>query len=110
MVHAAGHGHDAKKIATLMGVSLVDVAKAIGVKSETLKSRPTASLAQPGLQTLAAAWEMLQTLFHSDDTIRVWLKSPLRRFRGETPLWLLREHGADSFQALVEEMAFGTNG
>jgi hypothetical protein len=110
-LHTASHNLDAAKVAKLMGVSLKDIATTIGVKYPTLKARTDAPIAQPGLQKLVDAWEMLDNLFAGhEDHIRAWIRHPLRRFRGETALWLMREHGADSFQALVEEMAFGTNG
>lgn len=74
---------NAELIADQFGLSLADIAKAIGVTCLTLEERTDAPIAQPGLQELVNAWEMLNELFGDEDSIRAWVRRPLRRFRGE---------------------------
>lgn len=80
------------------------------VKPDTLKKNSAAPSAQPALQKLVHAWEILQTIFPDDAAIRACLQHPLRAFKGKTPGWLLEEHGVEAFEALAVEMAEGPNG
>ncbi len=101
---------DAKALRGTTGFTLPEIARFIGVKLQTLKSNSAAPSAQPGLTQLVNAWELLQTIFPSDEAIRGWLHHPIRRFRGKTPKWLLETHGVNAFEGLAEEMTQGTNG
>ncbi len=101
---------DAKDLRGPTGFTLPEIARYIGVKADTLKKNSAAPIAQPGLVKLVHAWEILQTIFLDDAAIRAWMHHPQRRFKGKTVLWLLGEHGVDSFEGLAEEMAAGTYG
>ena len=101
---------DAKDLREPTGFTLPEIARYIGVKPDTLKKNSSAPIAQPGLVKLVHAWEILQTIFLEDAAIRAWMHHPLARFGGKTVLWLLGEHGVDSFEALAEEMAAGNYG
>ncbi|HTV73190.1 MAG TPA: antitoxin Xre/MbcA/ParS toxin-binding domain-containing protein [Candidatus Acidoferrales bacterium] len=101
---------DARDIKAVTGFTLAEIARFIGVKSDTLEKRSAAPKAQPGLTKLAHGWKVLQTLFPSDEAIRTWVRQPLRSLGGKTPKWLLEEHGVAAFVAMVEEMIDGGHG
>ncbi len=101
---------DANDLREPTGFSLAEIARFIRVKLPSLKKNPSAPIAQPGLVKLVHGWELLQTIFPSDEAIRAWTQHPLRGLGGKTPKWLLDEHGVDSFVAMVEEMIDGGHG
>jgi hypothetical protein len=71
--------------------------------------RETSSV-QRSLQQLVHSWEILRTVFPDEATIKNWLHHPIRRLRGQTPLWLLQqEDGINSFEGLAEEFVEPTN-
>lgn len=101
---------DAREIKEASKFSLRQIARFIGANYETLKGNPCAPSAQPGLAKFVHAWELLQTIFPEDQSIRNWLRHPVRRFHGKTPEWLLSESGIDPFVAYVEELVEGGRG
>jgi uncharacterized protein (DUF2384 family) len=101
------------ELSTLLGttgLTLPEVARFVGVQCQVLEKNPAAPIAQLGLTKLTHAWELLQTVFPSDEAIRKWLLCPIRRFDGRTPKWLLETHGVDAFEGLAKEMTLGTMG
>lgn len=101
---------DAGQIKTVSRFSLRQIAQFIGINYETLKGNTCAPSAQPGLAKFVHSWELLQTIFPEDQSIRNWLRHPIRRFHGKTPEWLLSAKGIDSFVAYVEELVEGGRG
>lgn len=93
-------------VAGLFGVSVRELARAIG-ESENTAKRPSPKL-QPKLTRLVYAYQQLQTVFPDDATIPKWLRHPLKSLGGLTPLGLLEKHGLESFVALADEVADGT--
>jgi hypothetical protein len=101
---------DAKRVAELFGVTLKKLSTWAGVGYETLKKSPTSPSVQRSLQQLVHSWEILRTVFPDEATIKNWLHHPIRRLRGQTPLWLLQqEDGINSFEGLAEEFIEPTN-
>ena len=101
---------NAKKLAEVTGLSVSELADVAGVPAITLERNAKAKLAQSRLPEFAHAWARLRTIFPNDEVIRKWLRHPLPGLRGKSALWLIREHGLDSFQAMIDEMLYGTNG
>jgi hypothetical protein len=101
---------DAKSVAELFGVTLKELSSWTGVCYDTLKKSPTSLSVQRNLQQLVHSWEILRTVFLDEPTIRNWLNHPIRRLRGQTPLWLLQqEDGINSFEGLAEEFVEPSN-
>ena len=97
----------ANEVASLRGVKPAEFAEIIGASPGSLRRRPLSKSLQGSLAQLAHAWNELETLFPDDQAIRDWMRHPIKRLRGQTPLWLLQEHGVSSFCALVAEMIGG---
>lgn len=98
---------DSRGVADIFGLNYRELGRAIGESENTVKSpRPSQKL-QPKLQQLLLAYEALQTAF-PDDVIPKWMRHPLRRLSGLTPLALLEKRGLNSFVALADEIAEGS--
>lgn len=99
---ADGRGRrDAAAVARRFGLSQREITRIVRL------SRGTGITEDGALRALSHAWSILQKIFLDDETIRTWLTKPIRRLRGQSPLWLLQEHGADAFEGLAEEMRDG---
>lgn len=100
------HLIDARGVAKIFGLNYRELGRVISESENTVKApRPSQKL-QPKLQRLLLAYEALQTAF-PDDAIPKWMRHPIRRLGGQTPLALLEQRGLDSFVALSEEIASG---
>lgn len=98
---------DTRRVARIFGLNYHELAQAISASETAVKApRPSQKL-QPKLQRLLIAYEALQAAF-PDDAIPKWMRHPIRRLSGQTPLALLQQRGLASFVALAEELASGT--
>ncbi len=85
---------DAARVATKMGLTLSQIAKAIGVTTSALSRRPTAAAAQAGLRELEFSWATLLEMLGTVELARAWLHAGHADFSGEPPLRYLMEGGA----------------
>ena len=97
----------ARAVAELFGLSYRELGRAIGEPESTVKAPRASRKLQPKLQQLLLAYETLQTTF-PDDVIPKWMRHPIRRLRGITPLALLEQSGVENFVALTDEIAGGS--
>jgi len=85
---------DAARVARTMGLTLSQVARAIGVTPSALSKRPAAGAAQAGLRELESAWAMLLDMLGGEELARAWLHAGHPDFSGRPPLAYLSEGGA----------------
>ena len=85
---------DAGRVARVMGLTLSQVARAIGVTPSALSKRPTAAAAQPGLRELEFSWATLLDMLGGAELARAWLHAGHPDFSGQSPLDYLMEGGA----------------
>lgn len=85
---------DAARVAEATGLTLSQVAKAIGVTPSALSKRPAASAAQAGLRELEFSWATLLDMLGEEALARAWLHAGHPDFSGKPPLDYLTEGGA----------------
>lgn len=85
---------DAGRVTEVMGLTLSQVARAIGVTTSALSKRPHAAAAQPGLRELEFSWATLLEMLGEVELARAWLHAGHPDFSGEPPLRYLTEGGA----------------
>ncbi|TAM91135.1 DUF2384 domain-containing protein [bacterium] len=95
---------DAKQVSSLLNITPTELAEIIKAKPASLRRRPQSESYQEALAPLVQAWDNLRVVFPNDQAIRNWMRHPIKRLQGKTPLWLLHEHGVASFSALVDEL------
>ncbi len=84
---------DANRAAEATGLTLSQVAKAIGVTPSALSKRPTAGAAQAGLRELESCWATLLDMLGEQELARAWLHAGHPDFSGKAPLDYLLEGG-----------------
>jgi hypothetical protein len=82
---------DATRVAQLMGLTLSQVAKAIGVTTSALSKRSSAAAAQSGLRELEFSWATLLDMLGEAELARAWLHTGHPDFSSEPPLRYLTE-------------------
>lgn len=92
--HDATGRLDAARVAGVMGLTLSQIAKAIGVTTSALSKRPNAAAAQAGLRQLEFSWATLLEMLGELELARAWLHAGHPDFSGEPPLRYLTEGGA----------------
>jgi transcriptional regulator with XRE-family HTH domain len=85
---------DAARVAEATGLTLSQVAQAIGVTPSALSKRATAGAAQAGLRELEFSWATLLDMLGEDELARAWLHAGHPDFSGKPPLDYLTEGGA----------------
>lgn len=85
---------DAARVAEAMGLTLSQVARAIGVTPSALSKRPAAGAAQAGLRELEFCWATLLDMLGGEELARAWLHAGHPDFTGKPPLDYLTEGGA----------------
>ena len=85
---------DAIRVADAMGLTLSQIAKAIGVTPSALSKRPTAGAAQVGLREIEFCWATLLEALGEQELARAWLHAGHPDFSGKPPLEYLLEGGA----------------
>ena len=100
---------DARRLASVLGVSVNQVARAVRVSRQLLYRHPDA----PKIQSRAAALERiladLTQIYGSEEAARAWLKTPSPLF-GERSAWdLIQEepNGLEAVQMVVENLKRG---
>jgi hypothetical protein len=84
---------DANRVAEATGLTLSQVAKALGVTPSALSKRPTAGAAQAGLRELEFCWATLRDVLGEQELARAWLHAGHPDFSGKAPLDYLLEGG-----------------
>jgi hypothetical protein len=84
---------DATRVAEATGLTLSQVARAIGVTPSALSKRPTAGAAQAGLRELEYCWATLLDMLGEQELARAWLHAGHPDFSGKAPLDYLLEGG-----------------
>lgn len=101
------HRLSAAGFCTIFGLSLREFARAIDESESTVKNDPDSPKLQPKLNSLALAYENLHTTY-SDQHIPKWMRHPMKRLEGRTPLAYMSEFGVEPFFQLTEEIAGDT--
>lgn len=77
---------DAQKVADFIGIPLKPLSEGLGLNYKAVHRNSSASGFQPALQPVKRALEILQELFGSKETIRIWLNTPHPELGGDTSL------------------------
>lgn len=85
---------DAARVTEATGLTLSQVAKAIGVTASALSKRRAAGAAQAGLRELEFCWATLLDMLGEEELARAWLHAGHPDFSGQPPLDYLTEGGA----------------
>ncbi|MBZ0274069.1 HU family DNA-binding protein [bacterium] len=98
---------DAVKVANFLGITLSQVAAAVGVKYQTLHKTPTSESAQKGLALIKRCLEILDEYFHEPATIRAWLNCKNADLGMRTPIEVIREGYADAVYGMLAASYYG---
>jgi hypothetical protein len=96
---------DARGVAKLYDVTLVDIAKAIGKSEDTVRKNPDSHPIQDSLGILVDSFGRLYDLMqHDERAVRRWLHRPNRGLDGERPIVLLQNGRLGEFRSTVRQM------
>jgi hypothetical protein len=96
---------DARGVAKLYDVTLIDIAKAIGKNEDTVRKNPDSHPVQENLGILVDSFGRLYDLMQHDEVaVRRWLHRPNRGLEGERPIALLQSGRLGEFRSTVREM------
>jgi len=92
-----------KKVAGIFGLGESELLRAIGELRSLNGSAAQSPTAGRKLKALRRAYTSLQAILPDEATIQHWIRRPIQRLGGLTPLALLEQHGLKRFIALVGE-------
>lgn len=99
------HRLDARGIAKLYAVSLVDIAKAIHANPDTLRKNSDSVNIQDELATLLYCFDRLyEVLANDENAVRRWLHYPNRGLDGDRPIALLKRGRLGDLKSVVAQM------
>lgn len=98
---------DAKRIADHLGVSLAQLAVALGKRYQTVHKSPTAESLQVPLSPIAHVIEMLERTLGDAGTVRAWLNRPNPDLGKRQPLAVILEGHVDALETLLENSLQG---
>ncbi|MGA9725093.1 MAG: antitoxin Xre/MbcA/ParS toxin-binding domain-containing protein [Candidatus Binatus sp.] len=85
---------DSDAVARGLGISVSELAKAVGLTPSALSKRPHAKAAQDALREIEFTVAALRRLLGSDARVRAWLNAPHPDLGGDAPLALLTKGSA----------------
>ncbi len=99
---------NAEAVAEGLGVSTTTIARAFGLKPDTLRKNPVAeSIQEPG-QRLVALLEELTSYFDNDlKSAMIWMRRPHPDLEDVSPLKAMEEGGLDVVESLVHAIGTG---
>jgi hypothetical protein len=98
---------DARRIAEYLNVPLTQVARALGVKYQTLYKTPDGPAVQPSLFAIKRVLDILVRVIGERATILAWLNTPHPDLGGRTALAMILEGYADAVAELLEDAMAG---
>lgn len=99
------HRLDARGIAKLYAVNLIDIAKAIRANPDTLRKNSDSANIQDELGTLLYCFDrMYEVLAQDENAVRRWLHHPNRGLDGDRPIQLLKHGRLNDLKAVVAQM------
>ena len=93
-----------KTVAGIFGFAESELLRAIGETGSLNGSGAQSPTAWRKLKALRRAYASLQAIFPDEATIQQWIRRPIQRLGGLTPLALLEQYGLKRFIALVGEI------
>jgi uncharacterized protein (DUF2384 family) len=96
----------AKRIAGRFGMSVAELARALGKSRQTVTKTDDAEAIQEGLAPFARIARLRAVL--SEEDFRAWLNLPHEALEGRRPLTLIRERRADVVADLATDMLSGS--
>jgi len=101
---------DAKRIGSLFGITLADVARLLRRDLSTVHKTPDAPSLQPGLALFERVGAPLLYLAGSPQNLRIWLNAPNPDLEDEAPLALLKNGEGVTVVELLEDALVGQPG
>ena len=98
---------DAKKIATLFRLKLVDIARLLNQKLPTVSKTPDAPSLQSGLALFQRMGMLLLRLVGSEEGLRIWMNTPNAQLEAKTPLSVVLDGKGDIVVDMLEDMLMG---
>ena len=98
----------AKRIADYLGVSLKELAGALGVNYTTVHKTPHSAALQTGLQPIKRCLEILATMITDQATVRAWLNSPHPDLGMRTPMDVILNGRVGALCTILENAFAGT--
>jgi hypothetical protein len=110
-IHDPGSGRlDAKRIGSLFGVKLSDMARILGRDLSAVHKTPAAPSLQPGLALFERIGAPLLYLAGSPENLRIWLNAPNPDLEDEAPLAMLKNGEGEIVAELLEDALVGQPG
>jgi Protein of unknown function (DUF2384) len=107
-LHDPISGHlNAKSVAAFFGVSVADLARAIGREVSTVHKTPTSGTLQSELRPLESIASGLVRLTGSDKRARMWLQSTNPALDGHAPIEILKMGRIGKLGAFVQDLLEG---
>ena len=98
---------DAGKVADFLGVTLPQVAAAVGASYAAVHKTPDASSLQKGLGPIKRSLALLSRVTRNKRDARAWLNSPHPDLGEKTPLEVMLSGHADAVVTLLENAIAG---
>lgn len=98
---------DAGKLADLLGQKQAAMARALGVKPDTLRHNPTTKLAQRRAWQLIESLNELVSYFQEWKYAKRWLNVPNQELDDEAPLDVILKGEIDAFAGIVRMIGTG---
>jgi CheY-like chemotaxis protein len=93
---------DAKRVAHALGLSVPDMARALGRTPQALHKTPSAPAIQKPLGHLRRSIELLYKVYGNLASVRAWLNAPQPDLAGERPIELVKHGEGEAVRDFLE--------
>jgi hypothetical protein len=98
---------DARRVSTLFGLPLAEVARQLRRQEATVHKTPDAPALQSGLALYERIAAALLRLAGSPEGLRIWMNAPNPELADATPMELLKQGEGELIQELLEDVLMG---
>jgi putative toxin-antitoxin system antitoxin component (TIGR02293 family) len=105
--HTSGRYH-ALRLATLLAISVEEMAQVLGVSGRGLRKNPDSPKLQARLARMVQVVQNTRDLFQGSlEYARIWLKSPHPALDGQSPFALIQQGNLEAVEDLLEMIQRG---
>jgi response regulator RpfG family c-di-GMP phosphodiesterase len=98
---------DAKRTASVFGMTLADVARSIGKSLQAVHRTPDSKSLQSALFPYERIASAITQISSADNALKIWLNTPNDAFPGKLPVELITEGRAGLLADLLEDVLLG---